>query len=391
MHERRKEKRFPSISAEIENAGIFDRDWYVSKYRDVLISGISPLMHFVRIGMKIGRDPGPDFSTEYYISQVPPAELKDVYPVLHFLRVGKKRGILPQTPHETNVKSSASGVENAADGESEHGDQKRSRRDLRFPADALEINPSPSGSRADFSSMNICVQLHLYYLDMMDEFIAYLNNIPARFDLYVSLTNGEALEEVSDKIASKVQNANVKVRVFPNKGRDIAPLFAGFRDEIMGHDIVCHIHTKNSPHNSAKKDWRGQLLHNLMGHSGAATSNLRILSENPHIGMIFPDYHPSLRDQITWGTNFEKSKILASQLHLEINAEKLVPFPAGSMFWARKNALKPLFDLALTFDSFPDEAQQIDGTIAHAIERLMGEVVVSQGYELLQVSCTDNR
>lgn len=84
-----------SISEEIKASGLFDRDWYVEKYRDVAISGILPLTHFVRIGMKIGRDPGPKFNTQFYLSQAPEAATADISPILHYLRFGKDKGLLP--------------------------------------------------------------------------------------------------------------------------------------------------------------------------------------------------------------------------------------------------------------------------------------------------------
>ena len=44
-------------------------------------------------------------------------------------------------------------------------------------------------------------------------------------------------------------------------------------------------------------------------------------------------------------------------------------FVAGTMFYARVNALLPLMCLNLRDSDFEEEIGQVDGTIAHAIER----------------------
>ena len=44
------------------------------------------------------------------------------------------------------------------------------------------------------------------------------------------------------------------------------------------------------------------------------------------------------------------------------------------MFWCRPYVLKPLIDLSLRWTSFDREAGQMDGTLANALERLVGLV-----------------
>src|SRR6185437_13658460 len=55
-------------------------------------------------------------------------------------------------------------------------------------------------------------------------------------------------------------------------------------------------------------------------------------------------------------------------------------YPVGGMFWARVDAIRPLLDAGFSFDDFPVEAGQTDGTLAHAIERCFVPLARSQGY-----------
>jgi lipopolysaccharide biosynthesis protein len=51
------------------------------------------------------------------------------------------------------------------------------------------------------------------------------------------------------------------------------------------------------------------------------------------------------------------------------------------MFWARTKALMPLFDLKLGWDDYPEEPVPIDGTLLHAIERLLPFAARHAGYQ----------
>ena len=50
------------------------------------------------------------------------------------------------------------------------------------------------------------------------------------------------------------------------------------------------------------------------------------------------------------------------------------------MFWARTEALRNIVDAAFVYDKFDGEAGQLDGTLAHAFERLFFYIAKDNGF-----------
>ena len=65
------------------------------------------------------------------------------------------------------------------------------------------------------------------------------------------------------------------------------------------------------------------------------------------------------------------AETLAARVGIDIPLPPFFEFPVGNMFWARPSALVPLLDLHLGWDDFPAEPVGEDGTIMHALERLL--------------------
>ncbi|QGJ68612.1 Rhamnan synthesis protein F [Planctomycetales bacterium 10988] len=86
-----------------------------------------------------------------------------------------------------------------------------------------------------------------------------------------------------------------------------------------------------------------------------------------------------------WGFDFEYAKEILAKLNISLSADNQLEFPTGAMFWAKVDALSPLFDLKLTYEDFPPEEGQIDGTIAHAIERSFLHIAEDLGYQHVKV------
>jgi lipopolysaccharide biosynthesis protein len=55
-------------------------------------------------------------------------------------------------------------------------------------------------------------------------------------------------------------------------------------------------------------------------------------------------------------------------------------FPMGTMFWARSSAIRSLIVLNLSWEDYPAEPLPYDGTMLHAIERLLPFIVDAAHY-----------
>jgi hypothetical protein len=76
----------------IQNSSLFERDWYLSAYKDVKKNNEDPILHFMLHGWREMRDPGPHFNTYKYLAIYRDIKAADVNPLLHYLENGRKEG-----------------------------------------------------------------------------------------------------------------------------------------------------------------------------------------------------------------------------------------------------------------------------------------------------------
>lgn len=228
------------------------------------------------------------------------------------------------------------------------------------------------------------VMAHVYYPDLIEEFAATLSLLPVPFTLLVSVMDADAEQRVRQRFAMLPNLSRLVVKRVANRGRDIAPLFVTFHDEILALDLLGHIHTKKSLYTgSEQQEWRQYLLNSLFGSSERLAWILGMFQADSELGMVYPDSYPGMP---LWGhtllSNAEACEALGSRMGIAMDRQRYIDFPAGSMFWGRVAALRPLYELRLRTEEFPLERGQIDGTLQHAVERLLGIVVRHGGYRL---------
>ncbi len=237
----------------------------------------------------------------------------------------------------------------------------------------------PLNFSAPPGNFKIAAVVHIFYPELADEMKNLLRNIPCAVDVYIS-TNSSEKKIAIEKVFDDFDKGSVTVKIFPNRGRDVAPAFIGFREIFGGYDVCVHLHTKKSLHaEKILSGWRDYIYENLLGSPEIVGGILQILS-NEKIGAVFPQHFAPIRVYINWGTNYLNTKNFLRRLNISVDERNLIEFPAGSMFWFKPKALAPLFDSGLTFDDFPEECGQLDGTLAHAIERAFLFIVEATGF-----------
>ncbi|HON58929.1 MAG TPA: rhamnan synthesis F family protein [Smithella sp.] len=224
-------------------------------------------------------------------------------------------------------------------------------------------------SRRVSSGEQIAVMLHAFYPELVSEVREYIRNIRFPFDLFVSTDTVQKADFLSSAF-STVGARRVDIRVVPNRGRDIAAKLISFRDVYHAYSIVLHLHTKQSFHDRRLTAWRRFIFDCLVGSPAIVESVMDAFARLPKLGMIAPRTFAPVRPFMNWGVNFTTARALAQRMGITINLDSPLDFPAGSMFWARASALKPLLALDLSFEDFQEERGQTDGGLAHAIERL---------------------
>jgi glycosyltransferase involved in cell wall biosynthesis len=229
------------------------------------------------------------------------------------------------------------------------------------------------------SQLRVAVHGHFYYPQLLTDFLARLRRNRAAIDLLLTTTSDDRARTISQIVSSQgVERATVMV--VPNRGRDIGSLLTGLNKmSLFEYDVIGHFHSKRSPHTdvSTGEVWRNFLWENLVGGKhGMLDVVMEAFASDRALGLVFPE-DPHLND---WDENRVIADQLAARMGLPMPLPNHFDFPVGTMFWARPAALKPLMDLDIAWDEYPNEPLAIDGTLLHALERLVPFSTVHAGY-----------
>ncbi len=261
---------------------------------------------------------------------------------------------------------------------------------FRDPLSAFLNKGSPAGPwlhrvfepslQSEPSRLKAAIHGHFHYPELLGEFLRSLEINQSRPDLFITTTSETARVEINRELERSGWSA-FEVWVVPNQGRDIFPFIKELPARLgKNYDIVGHLHGKKSKHLPLQMGtrWRNFAWQHLVGDQHPMVDTiLAAFAKHPDIGLVFPE-DPHL---FGWEVNEESATRLAVSMGIAIPLPIHFDFPVGTMFWARPDALQPLFELDLDLSEIPVEPLALDGTTLHALERLIPMVVAKAGFD----------
>ena len=238
------------------------------------------------------------------------------------------------------------------------------RADLRLRRTVRDVaGATPSSDTA--------AVVHLHYPEVWPALADRLELLGDDVDVYVTMTDAAWAERGA--VLARCPRARV-IRT-PNVGRDVLPFIrvaAGLRR--AGYTAVLKLHGKRSVHADDGAEFLDACLTELLP-SPAGAAECRRLVASGEVAVVGPEsrLYP-LAIHVWWNIDdlrwfFRRARPDAVG---RLDSPSELSFFAGTMFWARLDAIADCLDVPTR--RFAVENAQVDGTMAHALERLFGIV-----------------
>lgn len=233
------------------------------------------------------------------------------------------------------------------------------------------------------------VIMHLAYEESLDEVWEYIIAIPEKIQkIFVVIS--ETVEKHLKKKLLEVGYGNYEIRIMlPNRGRDMNSLFVVCKDVWSKYSYLCFVHDKRTSGDTGSflvgKEFMNLLWDNTLKSRDYIYEILALLKGDKRLGYLTvpAPYHDFYYETMAkaWAKSYEVTKDLAKKMNLEVEiSNEFQPFALGNAFWCKTDALKDIINYDLKTNDFSAEPMPRDGTISHALERIMIFAAQNAGY-----------
>lgn len=253
--------------------------------------------------------------------------------------------------------------------------------DFKYLLARKYVREVPAVSLAD---KKIAVHLHVFYVDLLEDFLDAFENFHFVYDLFITTDNATKKQEIESILRSNGKDAQIFVT--GNVGRDVLPMLK-LKDYLSDYDYIGHFHTKKSKEADfwAGESWRNELIDMLIKPADNILANF----DNDKLGIVIADIPTFFRfNKIVDAWNEHLIAPAMNDLWQQMGMTKAIDFnnfhnfvmSYGTYVWFKYDALKPLFDLGLTDEDVPAEPLP-QNSILHAIERLLIYIAWNEHYD----------
>jgi hypothetical protein len=248
----------------------------------------------------------------------------------------------------------------------------------------------PIARRPDEASHGVHVErpvgifVHMFYTDMWPAISSYLQNMRGvKHSLFINLVTSTFDPDVFSQI--RLEFPEARILISPNEGRDIGGLFRLFAEvDFKELSAVAICHSKKSPHLApgVGQTWMRDLMDAYAETSGVFAQSVYTIQQDPHVGIIAS----AKWRRVGVGEANDRCYKLISSLLPGLKGQ-IPEFPSGTMFLAKPAIIKGVYSALkeLEFENGDgvDLKLQIDGQIAHAVERAFGHMARSLALDIL--------
>ena len=225
----------------------------------------------------------------------------------------------------------------------------------------------------------VAAVFHIYYLDLADEMLVKLSEHQQFFSLVV-ITHSfkiEDLEHLRNLVRTRLQ-CKVIYKYVENRFRDAKPFIEVLHmPELEGYSAILKLHTKKSPHlnEGASAHWRKDLLDGLLPERAVIARIINALATAPDPVWACPATWIS--EPKHWGINGLGVWSMTKELGLSYFPK--TEFPMGNRYWFNNPFAKEIRNISIPPTQDPKENGWTDGTWAHALERVPGQISKAKG------------
>jgi lipopolysaccharide biosynthesis protein len=234
------------------------------------------------------------------------------------------------------------------------------------------------GAKKKRSDYTVGAIIHVHFIDVLDTLIGPLSQISNLNRIFITYNNLDLEERIRNVIARHLSSdITSTLLLVENRGRDVLPFLKLLDHLDLNPDQRCDaylkLHTKKSGHLESGGDvWRDGLVRSLVPYN--VDEIAQYVASNSNLGFVSPLRWTAGAE--SWGRN--KKTVNAFMKRGGYSTRTKLLFPAGTMFWFNSNLIDLLQPINIQSEEFEVERGQLDGTAAHAFERIVGRVSIAE-------------